>query len=64
MYLETFQRGSFLVRPLIGVERGTGSLAIGALPRIGQTIQFQMRDALAAESDLKELLEHPSRTVF
>jgi small ligand-binding sensory domain FIST len=62
-YLETFQRGNFLVRPLIGVERGTGALAIGALPRIGQTIQFQMRDARAADLDLTELLDQVSATL-
>jgi small ligand-binding sensory domain FIST len=62
-YLETFQRGNFLVRPLIGVERGTGALAIGALPRIGQTVQFQMRDARAADLDLNELLEQVSATL-
>lgn len=62
-YLETFQRGNFLVRPLIGVERGTGALAIGALPRIGQTIQFQMRDARAADLDLIELLDQVSATL-
>lgn len=62
-YLETFQRGNFLVRPLIGVERGTGALAIGALPRIGQTVQFQMRDAIAADLDLTELLDQVSATL-
>jgi small ligand-binding sensory domain FIST len=62
-YLENFQRGSFLVRPLIGVERGTGALAIGALPRIGQTVQFQMRDALAADLDLTELLDQVSASL-
>ena len=62
-YLDTFQRGNFLVRPLIGVERGTGALAIGALPRIGQTVQFQMRDARAADLDLTELLDQVSATL-
>ncbi len=62
-YLETFQRGNFLIRPIIGVERGTGALAIGALPRIGQTIQFQMRDAEAADLDLTELLDQISATL-
>lgn len=62
-YLETFQRGNFLIRPLIGVERGTGALAIGALPRIGQTIQFQMRDARAADLDLTELLDQVNATL-
>lgn len=62
-YLDTFQRGNFLIRPLIGVERGTGALAIGALPRIGQTLQFQMRDAMAADLDLIELLDQVSATL-
>jgi small ligand-binding sensory domain FIST len=62
-YLDTFQRGNFLIRPLIGVERGTGALAIGALPRIGQTVQFQMRDARAADLDLTELLDQVSATL-
>ncbi|HEU5381416.1 MAG TPA: FIST C-terminal domain-containing protein, partial [Ktedonobacteraceae bacterium] len=62
-YLETFHRGNFLIRPLIGVERGTGALSIGALPRIGQTVQFQMRDALAADLDLNELLDQVSATL-
>lgn len=62
-YLETFQRGNFLIRPLIGVERGTGALAIGALPRLGQTVQFQMRDASAADLDLTELLDQVSATL-
>jgi small ligand-binding sensory domain FIST len=62
-YLDTFQRGNFLIRPLIGVERGTGALAIGALPRVGQTIQFQMRDARAADLDLTELLDQVSATL-
>lgn len=62
-YLETFQRGNFLIRPLIGFERGTGALSIGALPRIGQTIQFQMRDAQAADLDLRELLDQVRATL-
>ena len=62
-YLDTFHRGNFLIRPLIGVERGTGALSIGALPRIGQTIQFQMRDAQAADLDLSELLDQVSATL-
>jgi small ligand-binding sensory domain FIST len=59
-YQETFQRGSFLIRPFIGVESGTGALAIGVPPRIGQTIQFQIRDARAADLDLTTLLNRVS----
>ena len=55
-YLEDFHRGDFLVRNLLGGDPNSGVLAVGALPRMGQTIQFQRRDADAASEDLKELL--------
>ena len=55
-YLDEFHRGDFLVRNLIGGDPNSGVLAVGALPRMGQTIQFQRRDAAAASEDLNELL--------
>lgn len=55
-YLENFQRGDFLVRNLLGGDPQSGVLAVGALPRAGQTIQFQRRDAIAAAEDMSELL--------
>ena len=55
-YLENFQRGDFLVRNLLGGDPNSGVLAVGALPRLGQTIQFQRRDAAAASEDMNELL--------
>ncbi len=55
-YSPTLERGTFLIRQLIGIDRHTGALAIGAMPHQGQTIQFQMRDATTADLDLRELL--------
>jgi len=55
-YIEEFQRGDFLVRNLLGADPRTGTLAVGALPRLGQTIQFQRRDPAAATEDLLALL--------
>jgi small ligand-binding sensory domain FIST len=55
-YLEDFHRGDFLVRNLIGGDPNSGVLAVGALPRAGQTMQFQRRDAGAATEDMSELL--------
>jgi small ligand-binding sensory domain FIST len=55
-YLEDFQRGDFLVRNLISADIGSRALAVGALPRAGQTMQFQRRDAAAATEDMNELL--------
>lgn len=55
-YLEDFHRGDFIIRNLLGGDPNSGVLAVGALPRMGQTIQFQRRDAATASEDLKELL--------
>jgi small ligand-binding sensory domain FIST len=41
---------------LIGGDPNSGVLAVGALPRAGQTMQFQRRDAGAATEDMSELL--------
>jgi small ligand-binding sensory domain FIST len=55
-YREQFRRGDFLIRNLIGADPRTGALAVAAHPRVGQTIQFQIRDAQAADDDLRQLL--------
>lgn len=55
-YLEEFQRGDFLIRNLLGADPNSGVIAVGALPRAGQTIQFQRRDAAAANEDMLALL--------
>ncbi len=55
-YLEEFHRGDFLVRNLIGADPRSGSIAVAALPRQGQTIQFQRRSAAAASEDMEALL--------
>ena len=55
-YLEEFGRGDFLVRNLIGADPSAGAIAVGALPRAGQTMQFQRRDAAAANEDMLALL--------
>jgi small ligand-binding sensory domain FIST len=55
-YRDEFGRGDFLIRNLMGVDRETGAVAIGAMPREGQTLQFQLRDPTAADEDLRELL--------
>ncbi|MSU59235.1 MAG: hypothetical protein EXS35_13890 [Pedosphaera sp.] len=55
-YLEDFHRGDFLVRNLLGGDPQSGVLAVGAMPRMGQTMQFQRRDAAAASEDMNELL--------
>jgi small ligand-binding sensory domain FIST len=56
-YRDEFHRGDFLIRNLVGADPNSGSIAISAHPEIGQTIQFQLRDARAADDELKEMLE-------
>jgi len=60
-YLEDFHRGDFLVRNLIGGDPNSGVLAVGAMPRAGQTMQFQRRDAVAATEDMNELLSRAKK---
>jgi small ligand-binding sensory domain FIST len=55
-YLEDFHRGDFLIRNLLGADPRSGSISVGALPRLGQTIQFQRRSAAAATEDMEALL--------
>lgn len=56
-YKEDFTRGDFLIRQLIGGDRGSGALAVGDWIRTGQTVQFQVRDGKTADEDLTALLE-------
>jgi small ligand-binding sensory domain FIST len=55
-YRDQFGRGDFLIRNLLGVDRASGAIAIGAQPRVGQTLQFQVRDARAADAELRHML--------
>ncbi len=56
-YVEDFHSGDFLIRSILGGDPSAGTLAVGALPRVGQTVQFQLRDREAADSELREMLE-------
>jgi small ligand-binding sensory domain FIST len=51
-----FERGDFPIRGVLGIDRGTGALAVGDRVPIGATIQFQVRDAESAHDDLTSLL--------
>lgn len=52
--------GDFLVRNIVGLDREHGYLAVGALPRPGQTVQFHVRDARTSADDLRQLLAKAS----
>ena len=51
-----FDRGDFLVRNVLGADRGTGAIAVGEQVEVGRTVQFHVRDAAAADEDLRALL--------
>lgn len=55
-HLDDFQRGDFLVRNVMGIDRDEGAIAIGDMVEVGQTLQFHVRDARTADEDLRELL--------
>ncbi len=55
-YKDHFDQGDFLIRNLMGADPKSGAIAIGALPEVGHTIQFQVRDATAADQDLRRQL--------
>lgn len=51
-----FARGDFLVRNVLGADRETGAIAVGDVVTVGQTVQFHVRDAAAADEDLRSML--------
>lgn len=52
-YKDELRRGDFLVRNILGGDPQAGVIALGAYPRVGQTLQFQLRDEDSADEDLR-----------
>lgn len=50
------KQGDFLIRNLMGVDRESGALAIGAMLRAGQLVQFHLRDKQMSAEDLDMML--------
>ena len=53
---DTFGRGDFLVRNVMGADPEEGDIVIGDTAEVGSTVQFQVRDADSADEDLRRLL--------
>lgn len=53
----SYERGDFLVRPVVGVDPARGAVAIGDRVRVGQTVRLHVRDADSAGLDLAEALD-------
>jgi small ligand-binding sensory domain FIST len=52
----TFGAGDFVVRNVVGADRASGALAVADRVPVGTTVQFQVRDAVAADEDLRALM--------
>jgi len=61
-YRGKFERGDFLIRDLMGADEKSGGVAISDIVHEGQTLQFHLRDAKAADEELRTLLEDDHRT--
>jgi small ligand-binding sensory domain FIST len=51
-----FHRGDFLIRNVIGADQESGAIKVGDVIEVGTTVQFHLRDAEAADEDLRSLL--------
>jgi small ligand-binding sensory domain FIST len=55
-YQESFRRGDFLVRNVMGADE-SGGIAITDFVKVGQTVQFHVRDAETADEDLRTMID-------
>lgn len=51
-----YGQGDFLVRGILGADRESGSLAVGAAVSTGQVVRLHARDAASADEDLRRAL--------
>ena len=58
-----YERGDFLVRPVIGADPEAGSIAIGERVRVGQTVRMHVRDGSSADEDLRAALGVQSKAL-
>jgi small ligand-binding sensory domain FIST len=52
----SYERGDFLVRPIVGADENSQTIVIGERVRVGQTVRMQVRDPASADEDLREAL--------
>jgi len=60
-YLEDFRPGDFLIRNIIGADPDSGAVVIAGIPRVGQTVQYQLRDKDVADVDLRSVLRRAAK---
>lgn len=62
-HLAVPDQGDFLIRGLLGVDPATGAIEIGEAVEIGETVQFQIRDAARADKDLRLAIQRATAHV-
>ena len=62
-YREEFGQGDFLIRNILAADPQSGAVAVGARLRVGQTLQYQIRDAAAASEEFARLLLQKSQAL-
>ena len=55
-YRDKFEHGDFLIRNIFGLDQDSGGIVIGDFMKVGQTIQFHLRDPETASVELAQLL--------
>lgn len=55
-FLDNPVQGDFLIRNVVGMDQGTGGLAIGEMLKEGQLVQFHLRDSETSADDLRAVL--------
>ncbi|MEZ6094405.1 MAG: FIST C-terminal domain-containing protein [Pirellulaceae bacterium] len=56
-YTDSFEYGDFLIRNVTGIDHETGVIQVADFLRVGQTVQFHLRDSTSAILDLKQTLQ-------
>jgi len=52
-----FGPGDFLVRNVVGADPNSGALRVGDIVEVGSTAQFQVRDSVSADEDLRRMVD-------
>ena len=62
-YRERFEQGDFVVRNVVGFDPDAGVIVVSDYMRVGQTVQFQVRDAQTADAELRQMLASAARRI-
>ena len=60
-YVEDFKPGDFLIRTILGADPNSGAVVIGGVPRVGQTLQYQLRDRESADTEWRSVLRRAAK---